>query len=74
MKRATDIALAHGLDLKQIFLDNNPDFFTGEGVELGAARRYISFIPRWLAQRRNRAAGNLDLSVEAALFSDFNSF
>ena len=74
MKRATDIALAQGLDLRQIFLDHNPDSFTREGVEPGAARRYIDFIPRWLAQRRNRAAGNLDLTVEDALFSEFNSF
>lgn len=53
---------------------DNPDSFTREGVEPGAARRYIDFIPRWLAQRRNRAAGNLDLTVEDALFSEFNSF
>jgi hypothetical protein len=52
--KAHDIALENGLDLKQIFSDNNPEFFHKQGVKIGFARRFGDDIPLWLEDRENR--------------------
>lgn len=38
------MTLENGLDLMQIYEDQDPDFFVKRGVSLGAARRFVSDI------------------------------
>ena len=47
IKKARDIALADGLDLKQIHKDQEPNFFINRGVIVGVARRFVAEIERW---------------------------
>lgn len=47
IKKACDIALANGLDLKQIHKDQEPNFFINRGVIVGVARRFVEEIQRW---------------------------
>lgn len=44
---ACDITLANGLDLEQIHADQDPDFFVGNGVTVGIARRFVGDIMKW---------------------------
>ncbi|OJD25365.1 hypothetical protein ACJ73_03267 [Blastomyces percursus] len=50
IKKACDVVLANGLDLKQIYQDRDPDFFVKNGVKLGVARRSVSDISEWVKQ------------------------
>ncbi|KAJ5291476.1 hypothetical protein N7478_000727 [Penicillium angulare] len=47
IRKARDLALANGLDLQQIHGDQNPEFFTKQGISLGVARRFVSEIVQW---------------------------
>ena len=47
-----DVAMANGLDLEQIFKDQDPSFFTANGVMLGIARRFVNDINEWVKQHR----------------------
>lgn len=47
IKKACDIALTNGLDLKQIHKDQEPNFFINRGVIVGVARRFVEEIQRW---------------------------
>jgi hypothetical protein len=44
------IPMAHGLNLEQIYKDQDPSFFTTKGVMLGIARRFVSNIKDWIKQ------------------------
>lgn len=50
IKKACHIALANGLDLKQIYEDRDPDFFVKHGVKIGVARRFVGDISDWVRQ------------------------
>ena len=51
-QKAYDIAMKHGLDLQQIYEDQNPSFFTTNGVMTGIARRFVSDIKYWIKQHK----------------------
>ena len=36
---------ARGLDLEQVYKDQDPDFFVGKGIKIGVVRRFIEDIP-----------------------------
>ena len=57
---ACDVAMAHGLDLEQIYRDQDPSFFTTNGVMLGIARRFVSDIKYWVKQ--HKLVGMIDTS------------
>lgn len=50
--KARDLAIANGLDLKQIYEDQDLDFFVKHGVEVGVARRFVSDIGHCANRRR----------------------
>jgi hypothetical protein len=50
-RKARDVALANGLDLEQVYKDQDPDFFIKNGIKIGIARRFVSDITEWLEQR-----------------------
>ncbi|OJD24353.1 hypothetical protein ACJ73_04288 [Blastomyces percursus] len=47
-RKACDVALTHGLNLQQIYKDQNPNFFTRNGVTAGVARRFVDDIRDWI--------------------------
>jgi hypothetical protein len=51
-QKACDIALAHGFDLEQIHKDQNPSFFTDNGIKTRVSRRFISDIEYWVRQHK----------------------
>nr|KMM69072.1 hypothetical protein CPAG_05395 [Coccidioides posadasii RMSCC 3488] len=48
--KARDVALVNGLDLEQIYKDQDPDFFIQQGVKVGVARRFVRDISTWIKQ------------------------
>jgi hypothetical protein len=52
--KACEAALDDGLDLEQIYADQDPEFFILKGVKRGVARRFIHDIPEW-AKRQKRS-------------------
>jgi hypothetical protein len=51
IEKARELALANGLDLKQIHEDRDPEFFIKHGVKVGVARRFVNDIRQWVEQR-----------------------
>lgn len=47
VRKACDVALDDGLDLKQIDEDKSPEHFTKRGVKWGIARRFVKDIRFW---------------------------
>ncbi|PYH40040.1 uncharacterized protein BP01DRAFT_378148 [Aspergillus saccharolyticus JOP 1030-1] len=58
-RKARDAAFSEGLDLGQIFKDQDSAFFIKQGVKRGIARRFVTDIDYWVKQyqpvRRNPA-------------------
>jgi hypothetical protein len=58
--KAYEMAMEDGLDLEQIYKDQNPDFFTNKdkdknkdvSVRPGVARRFVRDIAYWVTQQR----------------------
>ena len=48
IQKARDVALESCLDLKQIFEDQDPEFFVKQGMKLGVARRLVNDISQWV--------------------------
>jgi hypothetical protein len=46
-QKACDATLQDMLDLEQVFVDQDVEFYTQKGVKRGVARRFVSDIPRW---------------------------
>ncbi|KAM0293718.1 hypothetical protein ACHAPM_011518 [Fusarium culmorum] len=46
-KKACDLTLAEGLDLEQIRLDQDAQFFIDKGVKIGIAKRWVSDVEVW---------------------------
>jgi hypothetical protein len=51
-QKAYDIAIKHGLDLEQIYADQDPSFFTENGLMLGIARRFVTDIKYWVKEHK----------------------
>jgi hypothetical protein len=47
-QKACTITLAEGLDLEQVYIDQDPDFYIGQGIRRGIARRLVSDIDIWV--------------------------
>lgn len=46
-QKACDVTLQDGLDLEQVFEDQDADFFIQSGVKRGVARRFVRDIETW---------------------------
>ena len=46
-RKASSEMLADGLDLEQIYKDQDPEFFVGKGIKIGIARRFVDDICDW---------------------------
>ncbi|KAK2794195.1 hypothetical protein FQN50_009940 [Emmonsiellopsis sp. PD_5] len=49
-RNACDIAIENGLDLEQVYKDQDPEFFIKNGVKIGIARRFVDDISDWAKQ------------------------
>lgn len=58
IQRLCDIALDQGLDLQQLYDDQDPDFFIKQGIKVGIARRFIRDIGYWVEQQLGSDVGN----------------
>lgn len=47
-QKACDVALDDGLDLEQVYEDQDPGFFIPSGVKKGVARRFVGDIEGWV--------------------------
>ncbi|OQD95348.1 hypothetical protein PENVUL_c116G06433, partial [Penicillium vulpinum] len=43
-----DMMIDNGLDLEQVYKDQDPEFFIGRGIKIGIARRFVEDIRRWV--------------------------
>jgi hypothetical protein len=62
IRNMCDTALEHGLDLQQLYDDQDADFFISRGIKLGVARRFIRDIAYWVQQQM--AAGDVIRTTE----------
>lgn len=62
-RKARDAALSDGLDLGQIFKDQDSEFFIKQGVKRGIARRFVTDIEYWVKQCKLNMAGSEDLHL-----------
>jgi hypothetical protein len=46
-RKACNVALENGLDLVQVYKDQDPDFFIKHGVKIGIARHFVDDISVW---------------------------
>jgi hypothetical protein len=58
-RRACDVALQDGLDLEQVYQDQDAAFFIKNGVKRGVARRFISDIESWAKRYKLSCDGNM---------------
>jgi hypothetical protein len=47
-RQVCDVMLENGLDLEQVYKDQDPEFFIGKGIKMGIARRFVEDIRRWV--------------------------
>jgi hypothetical protein len=40
--------LDNGLELEQVYKDQDPEFFIDKGIKMGVARRFVDDIRRWV--------------------------
>ncbi|CAI7637712.1 unnamed protein product [Penicillium palitans] len=43
-----DMMIDNGLDLEQVYKDQDPEFFIEKGIKIGIARRFVEDIRRWV--------------------------
>jgi hypothetical protein len=58
IRKLCDIALDQGLDLQQLYDDQDPDFFIKQDVKVGIARRFIRDIGYWVEQQLESGVRN----------------
>ena len=58
IRKLCSIALDHGLDLQQLYDDQDPGFFVKEGVKVGIAQRFIRDIQYWVQQQTGDSEGS----------------
>ncbi|KAL3261624.1 hypothetical protein ABHI18_003597 [Aspergillus niger] len=49
-RQVCDVMLDNGLDLEQVYKDQNPKSFTEKGIKIGIARRFVEDIGNWAEQ------------------------
>jgi hypothetical protein len=49
-RQVCDVMLDNGLDLEQVYKDQDPKFFIEIGIKLGIARRFVEDIEKWAEQ------------------------
>lgn len=47
-RQVCNMMLENGLDLEQVYKDQNPEFFISKGIKMGIARRFVEDIPCWV--------------------------
>jgi hypothetical protein len=57
-QKARDVTLQDGLDLEQVFEDQDADFFIQSGVKRGVARRFVRDIEAWAELYKVEYTGN----------------
>ena len=61
IQTACDVAIDDGLDLEQIYTDNDPDFFIRNGVKKrGVARRFVHDIPKFAKRQKQSHDAELE--------------
>jgi len=50
-RQACGLTLADGLDLEQVFEDQDPGFYIQKSVKIGIARRFVSDVETWIQQQ-----------------------
>jgi hypothetical protein len=46
-REVCDVMLENGLDLEQVYRDQDPQFFIEKGIMIGIARRFVEDIGKW---------------------------
>jgi len=59
IQKACNLALDDGLDLEQIYEDQDPGFFIRKGVKRGVARHFVADIERWV--KRYKSSHDVEL-------------
>lgn len=59
-QKACDVSLNDGLDLEQIYEDQDPEFFIQSGVKRGVARRFVRDISGWAKRYKQSHMGLLE--------------
>jgi hypothetical protein len=49
-RQVCDVMLDNGLDLEQVYRDQDPKFFIEKGIKIGIARRFVEDIGKWAEQ------------------------
>ncbi|GLA08285.1 hypothetical protein AnigIFM60653_009815 [Aspergillus niger] len=49
-RQVCDVMLDNGLDLEQVYKDQNPKSFIEKGIKIGIARRFVEDIGNWAEQ------------------------
>lgn len=52
-RQMCDVMLENGLDLEQVYKDQDPKFFIEKGVKIGIARRFVDDIGKWVKNVKN---------------------
>jgi hypothetical protein len=47
-REVCDVMLENGLDLEQVYKDQDPNFFIEKGIKIGIARRFVEDIGKWV--------------------------
>ncbi|KAJ5993437.1 hypothetical protein N7451_009161 [Penicillium sp. IBT 35674x] len=47
-RQTCDVMLENGLDLEQVYKDQDPNFFIERGIKIGIARRFVENIAEWV--------------------------
>lgn len=47
-RQVCNVMLENGLDLEQVYKDQDPEFFIGKGIKMGIARRFVEDIRHWV--------------------------
>ena len=55
----SEVTLQDGLDLEQVYGDQNVAFFIKSGIKPGIARRFISDIERWVKRYKVSCEGDV---------------
>lgn len=48
IRHVCDVMLEHGLDLEQVYKDQDPNFFIEKGIKLGVDRPFVEDTGKWV--------------------------
>ncbi|EPS29874.1 hypothetical protein PDE_04824 [Penicillium oxalicum 114-2] len=49
-RQTCEVMLENGLDLEQVYKDQDPNFFIERGIKIGIARRFVENIAKWVKE------------------------